>query len=229
MSPYDWYLLLACFGGAFLIGSIPVAYLVVHLTHRLDLTRRGSGNVGAMNAFEVTGSRWVGVSIGIGDALKGVIAVAVGMWMLGVESPSPAPLPLAALAGVVAGHNYNPWLSLQSGRLEGGKGLAAAGGGLLVYEPLLVPVWAGLYAAGILIYGLWVGTRRIIAGNVVALTLLPLPAYLLYGTEGLLVALVLALITLPKHRAQVRDLLERDFSADEPPPVAEESDNRETP
>lgn len=226
MSPYDWFLVLTGFGGAFLIGSVPVAFLVVQLTHRLDLKHRGSGNVGAMNAFEVTGSPRVGISIGVLDAVKGAIAVAAGFWMLGAESPSDAPLPLAALIGVVAGHNYNPWLSLQSGRIEGGKGLAAAGGGLLVYEPLLVPAWAGLYALGILAYGLFTGTRRIIAGNVIALALLPVPAYLLYGREGLIVGLALAVLALPKHHRQVRDLLRRDFTAGEPRTDSEETEDR---
>lgn len=207
MSPYDSFLLLTCFAGAYLIGSIPFAYLVVFLTHRFDLTRKGSSNVGAMNAYEVTGSRLVGVSIGLLDAIKGALAVGIAAWTIGAEASPPPHVPLAAIAGVVAGHNYNLWLSLQSGHLEGGKGLAAAAGALLVFQPYLVGAWALLYAAGIFAYGLWSGSRRIIVGNVVATGLLPVAAYAIYGSSGTSTALVLAVLVLPKHWRQLRQLL----------------------
>lgn len=216
MTPYDGFLLLTCFAAAFLIGSVPFAYVVVFASRRLDLTERGSGNVGAMNAYEVTGSRWIGISSGLLDALKGAVAVGLGTWMLGSEGAPPAHLPVAALAGVVAGHNVNPWLSLHTGHLEGGKGLAAAGGGLLVFQPLMVPAFAALYAVGIYAYGLWRGTRRIIAGNVVALILLPAAGYPLYGGEGVLVGGILALLALPKHWRQARRLLLEEDAPDGP-------------
>lgn len=216
MSPYDGFLLLTCFGAAFLIGSVPFAYVVVFASHRLDLTERGSSNVGAMNAYEVTGSRWIGVASGLLDALKGALAVGLGTWMVGSAGSPPAHLPAAALAGVVAGHNFNPWLSLHTGHLEGGKGLAAAGGGLLVFQPLMVLTFAALYTAGIYAYGLWRGTRRIIAGNVFALMLLPAAGYLPYGREGVLVGGILALLALPKHWNQARRLFREERPPDGP-------------
>ncbi len=199
---------LLLFVGAYLVGSIPVAFILVKLTRGGDLREMGSSNIGAMNAYEVTHSRPLGVMIGCLDALKG--AAAVILLPIAFEgSVDPFPPQAIALIGVVAGHNYNLWLSIGSGELEGGKGLAAAGGGLLFFMPWLAPVWAGLYAVGLLVCEQWRGERNIIMGNVFALLMLPVPGYLIYGWEGLSTSLLVVLLILPKHVRQMRELLER--------------------
>lgn len=44
----------------YLSGSIPTAYLILKKVKGIDITIAGSGNVGAMNSFEVTKSKWLG-------------------------------------------------------------------------------------------------------------------------------------------------------------------------
>ena len=45
-----------------LIGSFPTAFLILKKSKNIDITTAGTGNVGAMNSFEVTGSKLIGVS-----------------------------------------------------------------------------------------------------------------------------------------------------------------------
>lgn len=194
------------FIAAYLLGSLPVAYVLVYFNHEVDLRQEGSSNIGAMNAYEVTGSRALGVTTAVLDALKGAAAVLLPMFIQGLVPSQMFLLRSTALLGAVAGHNYNIWLSFSSGRLAGGKGLAAAGGGLLLYMGWLVPLWGLLYAAGLLLFEMWKGYREIIAGNVFALAVLPIPAYLIYDGPGLLTVLLLLLLILPKHVRQVMDL-----------------------
>ena len=55
---------------AFLLGSIPTAYVLAKLLRRTDIRRSGSGNVGALNAYRQLGKR-AGVLVLALDAGKG--------------------------------------------------------------------------------------------------------------------------------------------------------------
>lgn len=202
-------LLLCALAGA-LLGSVPVAYLVVKRLHGLDVHVEGSGNVGANNAYRTSGSRRTGFVVMALDALKGIAAVAAGWGLAMTLGAASSFWPMSlALLGAIAGHNYNPWLSLKTGRLAGGKGLATAAGGFLLLMPLLVPVWAMLFLLGRWAFAAWRGVRDTIPGNIAATTLIPLAAWMLYGSAGLVVLLGLALLVLPKHAGQMRTLLLR--------------------
>lgn len=129
-------ILLAVFAG-YLLGSLPAAFLLVRWQSRVDLRNAGSGNVGALNSFEVTRSRAVGLSVLVIDLLKGVAAVLAGLW-IGGEEPSAA---MAAALAAVAGHNFPVWLGF-----KGGRGLATAAGAALLLLWGLVPLWCLLWA-----------------------------------------------------------------------------------
>jgi glycerol-3-phosphate acyltransferase PlsY len=203
--------LLLCALAGWLLGSIPTAYLLVKRRHGLDVRFEGSTNVGANNAYRTTGSRRIGIAVMVLDVVKGIAAVVVGWAVasgLGEMTPFEAAFwpESAALLGAIGGHNYNLWLSLSAGRLAGGKGLATAAGGLLLVMPLVVPVWGVLF-----VVGRWAvaprGVRDTIFGNVIATALVPLAAWAVYGTAGFVVILGVALLVLPKHVGQVRELL----------------------
>ena len=48
---------------AYLIGSLPSAFVVVRLSRGTDLRAVESGSVGALNAFRATGAGWIGVVV----------------------------------------------------------------------------------------------------------------------------------------------------------------------
>lgn len=125
---------------AYLLGSLPFAYLVVRWRAGGDLRQLGSGTVGATNAARVLGKGW-GLLVMVLDVGKGVAAV----WLSRLATGNPAWHVAAACAAVV-GHCFPLWLSFR-----GGKGLATSAGALLVLSPWTLAasalVWLGALAA----------------------------------------------------------------------------------
>lgn len=122
------YLLGAVIG--YLFGSIPTAYILLKITRGIDVTTEGTGNVGAMNSYEVTNSKWIGILVLIIDFLKGMIPVFIVIYFL--ESS----FFIASLSVLFAvfSHCFNPWLGF-----KGGRGLAtAAGGSAAIFFPMLI-------------------------------------------------------------------------------------------
>ncbi len=54
----------------YIIGSIPSAYLITKWKTGMDLRNEGSKNIGARNAFEVTGNKSIGSIVLVLDLLK---------------------------------------------------------------------------------------------------------------------------------------------------------------
>ncbi len=99
--------------GAYVVGSVPTAYILVRWMGREDIRDVGSRNVGALNAYNRTGA-WAGLLVLFMDTAKGVLAVAaprllgVDPWVLFITSPL-----------VVVGHSWPVFLNFR-GRGRGG-------------------------------------------------------------------------------------------------------------
>jgi len=175
---------------AYLIGSLPSAYLLVRWLRGTDLRSLESGSVGALNAFRATGAGWVGWAVLVADVLKGAVAVAIGGSGAGTYFQA-----LLAVAAV-AGHNWPVWL-----RWRGGKGLAAAAGACSLITPVAVPVWGLIWGIG------YVASGYIVVGTLAATLLLPVAVGLVAGWGfGLAVAPVCLLI-LVRHRDKARSMM----------------------
>ena len=124
------YLLSSLIG--YLFGSIPTAYLLLKKTKGIDITTSGTGNVGAMNSYEVTNSKTIGIIVLIIDFLKGLIPAIIVLYFL--ESS----FLIASLSVLFAifSHCFNPWLGF-----KGGRGLATAAGGNAVIFSFLPVAW----------------------------------------------------------------------------------------
>jgi acyl phosphate:glycerol-3-phosphate acyltransferase len=107
---YDWLIFIALLIGAYLLGSIPLAYLIPKWTRGIDLRKFGSGNVGFTNVAAST-SKWLALPVLIFDVGKGALAVFIVRW-LGYS------LPLQGIAGFAAitGHNWPVFLKFNAGR-----------------------------------------------------------------------------------------------------------------
>src|SRR6476620_10150759 len=108
---------------AWLLGTFPSAQLVAR-AHGRDILKEGSGNPGASNVGRLLGWK-AGALVLLLDFSKGAIAAGVGMAIGG--------RPGACVLGVAAviGHTVPLYR-------KGGKGVAAAGGALVVLYPLIV-------------------------------------------------------------------------------------------
>lgn len=123
----------------YLFGSIPAAYLLVRWKARIDIRTAGSGNVGTLNSYLVTNSKWVGILVLLVDLLKGFTAVMIAP-LFGSADPFLAQG--AAGVGAVAGHNFPVWLGG-----KGGRGLATAAGVMLPLQWGAVLFWAVAWSA----------------------------------------------------------------------------------
>jgi acyl phosphate:glycerol-3-phosphate acyltransferase len=159
------YLICAIIGYA--LGSIPAAYIIVRKFKGIDVTNTGSGNAGAMNSFEITDSKIIGLLVLLFDALKGLLSVYIPVLLL----PSDFAYPAIALIFAVFSHCFNPWL-----QFKGGRGLATSLGGTILLLPVLpiiwLTIWLFIYAfkRDILIANIWAIILSLItifsAGNV---------------------------------------------------------------
>ena len=95
---------------SYLIGSIPSGYILSKYFSKVDITKEGSGNIGATNVLR-SGSKKLALITLLLDALKGILPILV-------FNNSTYSLLLAGLSAFV-GHNYPIWL-----RFNGGKGIA---------------------------------------------------------------------------------------------------------
>ena len=137
----------------YFIGSLPTAYLLVKWKTCLDVREAGSGNVGAMNTFNVTGSKFLGALVMVIDLLKGVSAVWLTSLLLGKE------FWIIAVGGLgsMAGHSYPVWL-----KFKGGRGLSTAAGVMMILGWIFVAIWCSLWTI------MYVSFRNIHLSNIAA-------------------------------------------------------------
>lgn len=111
--------------GGYLLGSVPVAYLIAKWSRGMDIRKYGSGNVGTTNLLRLT-SRKTGIPVVIFDLGKGMLMVWAAQ-VLGLGIAGEAAVGLA----VVTGHNWPLFL-----RFNGGRGILTVLG-IAIILPLL--------------------------------------------------------------------------------------------
>lgn len=200
---------LACAAGAYLLGSVPFGVLI-GLMRGIDVREHGSRNIGATNVGRVLGRGW-GYLCFVLDAAKGAVPVLVAGVIGDTLGRPVSELGAAALIGwllvaaaALAGHMASVFLGFR-----GGKGVATGFGALVAFWPLLgVPA---LVAFGVWLVVLSV-TRIVSLSSMVAALLLPVGAAVSAGVSRdsapiLVAAVLLALLVLVRHRANIGRLL----------------------
>ncbi len=183
---------LALVGFAYLVGSIPFAYIFVRYVTGRDVRREGSGNVGATNALRSAGWK-VGVAVTVLDIAKGSLAV----WAMMIFNPESAWLAASMLA-VVAGHCFPPWLLFR-----GGKGVATGFGAFLVIAPLSA---AAAFGVWIVMLGLF---RWVSLASMTATASFPVLIQLLDHPDWVTLASVAAaaILIILRHHSNIRNLV----------------------
>jgi len=121
----------------YLMGSIPVGYLVVRLVKGTDIRQHGSGRTGGTNVWRAAGL-WPAILTTAGDFLKGLSAVLIARAILGNSVGEV----LVGVAAVV-GHNWSVFLGWR-----GGAGTAT---NLGVISTLSLPVALALIVAALVV------------------------------------------------------------------------------
>jgi glycerol-3-phosphate acyltransferase PlsY len=177
---------------AYLVGSVSTAVVTTRLMGLADPRSQGSGNPGATNVLRYGGWGAAAVTL-VGDALKGYLPVAAGVWL----AVTPAVLGATALAAFL-GHLYPVFFGFR-----GGKGVATALGVLL---GLAWPIAAAALAT-------WVAvalvTRYSSLAALSAAALAPLYTAWLLADPALVAASgVMTLLLYWRHRENIRRLLQ---------------------
>lgn len=142
--------------GAYLLGSLPFAYLLVKWLYGIDIRQHGTGKIGAANVYRVA-SKWLAILVTIFDTGKGVLMVWIAQLLeLGVA----AQVTIGLIT--IIGHNWPVFLGFKGG----GRGIFTSLGVISILSP-----WQGLMA--LIIPYLFAPIRQVAFG--VFLALLPLP------------------------------------------------------
>jgi glycerol-3-phosphate acyltransferase PlsY len=174
---------------AWLLGTFPTAVIVAR-AHGHDVTSEGSGNPGASNVARLVGWR-AGALVLVCDFAKGAIAAGAGLAVGG--RPGAFALGVAAIVG----HTFPLYR-------KGGKGVATAGGALVVLYPLIV---VGLAVV-------WFVVARLLHKSSIAsllgAVLFPIAAAVMgYAPWELLILSALAILVITRHFGNIKRLLRR--------------------
>jgi glycerol-3-phosphate acyltransferase PlsY len=186
----DWNVALLLLIPAYLVGTFPSAVLVARAGGH-DVTAEGSKNPGASNVARLMGWK-AGLLVLVADFGKGAIASGVGLAVAGRGGA------FALGIAAVLGHMFP-----LTRRFKGGKGVATAGGMLVVLYPVIV----------VILGVVWVLVARVLklasVGSLVGAVLFPvLVAIGGYGAEEVVAISVLAVVVIARHAANLRRLVQ---------------------
>jgi glycerol-3-phosphate acyltransferase PlsY len=196
LTTTNWLMLGAAALIGYLLGSIPFGLLVTRAGGAQDPRTLGSGNIGATNVLR-TGRKDLAAITLLLDAAKGAAAVLVvnHVWPDAATPPSLQ----AIIAGAFAflGHVFPVWL-----RFRGGKGVATFLGVALALSWICGLAFALVWLAAFAV------TRHSSVGGMSAAIATPVTAAVINRSDLTLTFLLLALLVLWKHRANVERLLD---------------------
>jgi len=164
---------------AYLLGSIPFAYIAGRLLKGIDIRQVGGGNTGAVNTAREIGLV-PGLLVLVADIAKGALAILIALWL-------DVPLMLVFVAGfaAVAGHNWPVFL-----KFKGGKGAATTIGVLFALTPAEFAISLALIVVIIVI------TSNVRLAVVIGLAVLPIIIWRINGSGMLIIYSVIMFLFL---------------------------------
>ena len=180
---------------SYMLGSVSVGYLFGKVKG-IDVRSLGSGNIGTTNILRTMGVV-PAILVLVLDAMKGLVAVLLANWLVGI----PAVSMLCGIAAVV-GHNWPLWFEF-----KGGRGIATSMGVILAFNPLLLLVLA-IFATTIIFI-----TRYVSLGSMTAATRFPPFLLILRNTATIetnslviLLSFILTGLAFFRHRDNIKRL-----------------------
>ncbi len=169
----------------YLLGSVPFGVVLARAMGLGNLREIGSGNIGATNVLR-TGNKLAALLTLLLDGAKGAVAALIAYAVSGEDA--------AQLSGLMAflGHCYPVWLGFR-----GGKGVATFLGLLLALSWPVGLACCATWALGALV------TRMSSFAAIIAAVLSTVWVLLLGQGQLLLLAVVLTLIVLWRHRDNI--------------------------
>lgn len=192
-----WLVFIVLLVAAYLLASIPFGLLISRRVVRLDITKAGSGNIGATNVAREVGLKW-GIFTLLVDILKGFIPVTLAHYLLGSSAEVQEALKGIVGLSALLGHQFSVY-----NRFRGGKGVATCLGVFLAISPLSCLFSGTIFL--ILVY-LW---RYISLGSILAALTMPIWLYLTgHSIFMILMSLIIFLLITLLHRENIKRLMQ---------------------
>jgi len=189
---------------AYLIGSVPTAYVLFKIKKSDDIRKYGSGNVGGTNVIRTLGASWGIITIVI-DVIKGFIPVLIAYIIY------PEDLVLIAIVSVAAvlGHRFPIYI-----KFKGGKAIATTFGVIIGVSALPYvsnPVWMKILPIFIILgtWGIVFAISRIVSlGSLIASIITPVSFYLTrYPWAIVIASFFWVLVTIIGHWENIKRLV----------------------
>jgi glycerol-3-phosphate acyltransferase PlsY len=192
-----WTVFIVLLVAAYLLASIPFGLLISRRVVRLDITKAGSGNIGATNVAREVGLKW-GIITLLLDTLKGFIPVALAHYLLGSATEIQEALKGMVGLSALLGHQFSVY-----NRFRGGKGVATCLGVFLAISPLSCLFSVVIFFVSV---SLW---RYISLGSILAALTLPIWLYLMgHSTFVVLLSLTISLLITLFHGENIKRLIQ---------------------
>ena len=178
---------------AYILGSVNTS-IIVGKIKGIDIRQHGSGNAGATNTLRTLGKSSA-VMVLVGDILKGVLGVLIGMYL------DPEFGKYVAGVAAVLGHNYPVFFGF-----KGGKGILTSAAVIFMID------WKmGLTLLAIAL-AIMAVTRYVSLGSVVGSLLFPIIVVVFYKGQNtfyqyLTFATIIAVLAIYRHKANIQRLM----------------------
>lgn len=192
-----WTVFIVLLIAAYLLASIPFGFLVSQKVLRLDITKVGSGNIGATNVAREVGLKW-GIITFLADTLKGFIPVILAHYLLGASTEINEALKGMIGVSALLGHQFSVY-----NRFKGGKGVATCLGVFLGISPI------SCLFSGIIFIVLVSAWRYVSLGSMLAVLTMPIWLYLMgHSSLLILLSLIISLLIIFKHKENIQRLIQ---------------------
>jgi glycerol-3-phosphate acyltransferase PlsY len=182
----------AYFIASYLIGSFPTSVVITRLKGGIDLSKEGSGNLGATNVARVVGKKFGVITLVI-DALKGFVPVFIAAKYFHF----PYILLSFIMIAPILGHCYSVYI-----KFKGGKGVATALGVFLAISPEAV-IMAFIIFLLVVVFSRYISFASMVSAFF-------MPFLLFYSLKDIYVffaAVFISILIIYKHTPNIKRLL----------------------
>ena len=177
----------------FLIGSIPFGAIISRAIAGIDITQKGSGNIGATNVARELGLKW-GILTLLLDLLKGFLPTGICCILFNYSLET---VIFWVSFPTLLGHQFSPFQ-----RFRGGKGVATSLGIFIAISPVAAVISFIVFIAVVYF------SRFVSLGSMIAALSMPF-IMAVTGKSIILIsaAVIIALMICLKHSGNIKRLL----------------------
>ena len=183
---------------SYLIGSVPFGALISLNIAKIDITQRGSGNIGATNVARELGIRWGLITLAL-DLIKGFLPAYIFNLYFSDFPSFEIGLSIVSMSTLL-GHQFSLFQ-----RFRGGKGVATALGIFLAISPISAIITISIFI--IIVYI----SDYVSLGSLLASCAMPL-VLLISGAPKIMIiiSILIAIMIFFKHGGNIQRLLNGD-------------------